>query len=169
MLSFAFYVIFLGGLKIWECTYDLSEFIILENFPFKDTKVLDLGCGTGIIGLIPLLRGATVHFQDYVIFIFFFITIYATLSYIVLISQNAEVIESVTIPNVILNYEDHDTVKERCEFYCGDWESFIEIETSNEEDQKYDFIFTSETIYNPENHYKLYKVFKEKLKTNGIG
>ncbi|XP_058807649.1 histidine protein methyltransferase 1 homolog isoform X2 [Phymastichus coffea] len=136
-----------GGLKIWECTYDLANFIILENFCFEDTRVLDLGCGAGIIGLIALLRGATIHFQDY----------------------NAEVIESVTIPNVILNCKNDDFIKKKCEFYCGDWQSFTDIETSNDEKQKYDFIFTSETIYNPKNYLKLYKVFKEKLKTNGIG
>lgn len=28
--------------------------------------VLDLGCGSGILGILALNAGATVHFQDYV-------------------------------------------------------------------------------------------------------
>ncbi|XP_046833059.1 histidine protein methyltransferase 1 homolog [Vespa crabro] len=138
-----------GGLKIWECTYDLVEYIIQENIKFETKLVLDLGCGVGIIGLISLLNGALVHFQDY----------------------NAEVITSVTIPNVFLNFKDKQKTLEKCEFYCGDWASFTMLfeKDSKNEDQKYDFIFTSETIYNPENHRKLYEVFKKKLKPNGIG
>ncbi|KAL2719544.1 histidine protein methyltransferase 1 isoform X1 [Vespula squamosa] len=138
-----------GGLKIWECTYDLAEYIIQENIKFETKLVLDLGCGVGIIGLIALLKGSFVHFQDY----------------------NAEVISSVTIPNVFLNFKDKQETLEKCKFYCGDWASFtmlFEKDIKNE-DQKYDFIFTSETIYNPENHRKLYEVFKKKLKPKGIG
>lgn len=55
-----------GGLKIWECSYDLSRYIFENNIEFQDKVVLDLGCGTGIIGLIALLKNSTVHFQDYV-------------------------------------------------------------------------------------------------------
>lgn len=64
-----------GGLKIWECTYDLAEYIIKENINFQTKLMLDLGCGVGIIGLIALLKGSLVHFQDYVcillVFLFF--------------------------------------------------------------------------------------------------
>lgn len=135
-----------GGLKIWECTYDLIEYLIKENIVFENKLVLDLGCGTGIIGLVALLKGSLVHFQDY----------------------NVEVIKSVTISNVLLNFEDKWKILDKCEFYCGDWASFVML-FDKDEDQKYDFIFTSETIYNPENHRKLYEVFKKRLKPNGIG
>ncbi|XP_031787778.1 histidine protein methyltransferase 1 homolog [Nasonia vitripennis] len=136
-----------GGLKIWECTYDLANYLLTENISLRNKAVLDLGCGSGFIGLVAFLRGSTVHFQDY----------------------NSEVIESVTIPNVILNCDEHDAVKERCKFFCGDWESFANLLTKGNDDLKYDFIFTSETIYNPDNHHKLYEVFKQKLSINGIG
>lgn len=33
---------------------------------------------------------------------------------------------------------------------------------------KFDYILTSETIYNPDNYAKIVKVLKEKLKPNGI-
>jgi predicted nicotinamide N-methyase len=67
------YVLLSGGLKIWECTYDLGKYLLTENIAFNDKKVLDLGCGAGIIGLIALIQGSTVHFQDYVIIIKVFI------------------------------------------------------------------------------------------------
>lgn len=138
-----------GGLKVWECSYDLGKYILEDKLEFKDRVVLDLGCGAGIIGLIALLKGATVHFQDY----------------------NVEVINTVTIPNVTLNFEDHADALRNCEFYCGDWESFGTLSRSTEmiEPQKYDYIFTSETIYNPENHRKLYEIFKNRLKQGGTG
>lgn len=33
---------------------------------FKDFKVLDLGCGAGILGIYAFLKKAVVTFQDYV-------------------------------------------------------------------------------------------------------
>lgn len=59
-----------GGFKIWECTFDLINFMSknMDMFQFDNAKVLDLGCGAGIIGLYAMLRGATVYFQDYVRF-----------------------------------------------------------------------------------------------------
>lgn len=84
--------------------------------------------------------------------------------------QNVEVIKTVTIPNVLLNFDDRESVLKRCQFFCGDWESFTKLRSSNgDEFVRYDLIFTSETIYNPDNHKKLYEVFKQRLKEDGIG
>lgn len=59
-----------GGLKIWECTDDLALFIDNSGGirdKLKDSLVLDLGCGSGVLGIIALECGAAaVHFQDYV-------------------------------------------------------------------------------------------------------
>lgn len=57
---------FIGGLKIWECTKDLIDFIIREQVYLNAKDVVDLGCGAGIVGIYSLLNGARVHFQDYV-------------------------------------------------------------------------------------------------------
>ncbi|XP_015509326.2 histidine protein methyltransferase 1 homolog [Neodiprion pinetum] len=136
-----------GGLKVWECSYDLGKYLIGDKIPLENKSVLDLGCGTGIIGILALLNGASVHFQDY----------------------NTEVIKSVTIPNVILNINDRKHVQERCAFFSGDWASFIQLrgELYRNDYEKYDLILTSETIYNPDNQKKLHNIFKTQLKKNG--
>jgi predicted RNA methylase len=56
-----------GGLKIWECTRDLADFLIREGIDLTGKRVLDLGCGTGLLGILAMHLGAeSVHFQDYV-------------------------------------------------------------------------------------------------------
>lgn len=85
-----------GGLKIWECTKDLCDYLT-ESLPlveseksepvfkipgvvveeevntliksFQHKLCLDLGCGAGILGILCLQNGAKVHFQDYVSFV----------------------------------------------------------------------------------------------------
>lgn len=59
---------FSGGLKIWECTYDLLQYLMHNKdiIEFQDKNVLDLGCGAGILGIYALQNGANVTFQDYV-------------------------------------------------------------------------------------------------------
>lgn len=73
-----------------------------------------------------------------------------------------------TIPNVLLNFDNSTNIFTKCEFYAGDWASLVTL-LDDEENKKYDYIFTSETIYNPDNHKKLYEIFKRKLKINGFG
>lgn len=59
-------LLFSGGLKIWECTIDLINYLIDENILFTYKNVLDLGCGTGLLGIYSMLKDAVVDFQDYV-------------------------------------------------------------------------------------------------------
>nr|SVE77826.1 EOG090X0C09 [Daphnia lumholtzi]SVE78455.1 EOG090X0C09 [Daphnia lumholtzi]SVE79083.1 EOG090X0C09 [Daphnia lumholtzi] len=128
-----------GGLKIWECTLDLLDYLNKEPVPFDGLDVLDLGCGTGLLGMHALRKGAqSVHFQDY----------------------NAEVLSLCTIPNVILN--NSPDVRSKTKFFAGDWGSL------RHKLKSYDIILTSETIYNPENYGKLIKIFEEMVKKNGV-
>ncbi|XP_030761777.1 histidine protein methyltransferase 1 homolog isoform X2 [Sitophilus oryzae] len=128
-----------GGLKIWECTYDLVNYIAETELELEEKHVLDLGCGAGLIGLICLENGASCVFQDY----------------------NIEVLQYITIPNIILNNEEY--VK-KCRFYSGDWQYFSE---TIKDQKKFDYIFTSETIYNTENYSKLHDVFERLLNEDG--
>ncbi|XP_063974620.1 histidine protein methyltransferase 1 homolog [Diachasmimorpha longicaudata] len=140
--------IYEGGLKIWECTNDLSQYLIAQQIDLKSKKVLDLGCGAGVLGIITLLKGAVVDFQDY----------------------NSEVIHLVTIPNVLLNSTAQESLEKKCKFFSGDWAAFTDLfSEKSSRDGKYDVIVSSETIYNSDNHEKLYQVFKKCLKADGVG
>lgn len=47
-----------GGLKIWECSLDLVDYISANALEFKDKSVLELGCGQGLPGVMCMLVGA---------------------------------------------------------------------------------------------------------------
>ncbi|KAF4518141.1 hypothetical protein B566_EDAN008843 [Ephemera danica] len=130
-----------GGLKIWECTEDLECYLAEQKIwdSMAEKAVLDLGCGAGILGILALQHKAEiVHFQDY----------------------NEEVLQHLTSRNVLLNKAKNQSGIYR--FFSGDWESFANMEV-----QKYDFILSCETIYNPDCHNKLLSVFKKTLSDNG--
>ncbi|KAL4720287.1 hypothetical protein ACJJTC_010137 [Scirpophaga incertulas] len=136
-----------GGFKIWECTHDLIKYLVKheESITLKDRHILDLGCGAGILGIYTFLKGSFVTFQDY----------------------NKEVLEYVTIPNMLLNIEEAADRRNsilRCKFYSGDWDSFND---QLGEDVIYDLILTSETIYNENNYDKLIRLFTKRLAKSG--
>ncbi|KAL7383587.1 hypothetical protein ABVT39_013982 [Epinephelus coioides] len=184
-----------GGLKVWECTYDLLELIEKDGETFGGKAVLDLGCGAGLLGILALQRGAReVHFQDY----------------------NSTVIEQLTVPNVMLNCQEDDEVdseddKERkgkgkiqeeggcqkvkakqevkdgdpppkiravdlsqhpllakCRFFSGDWSTFLALLQKENPHPKYDIIFTSETIYNTAYYPVLHETLHRLLAPDGL-
>lgn len=131
-----------GGLKVWECSIDLVQYLSLGDYSFKGKSVLELGCGAGLPGILSLLQGAAhVHFQDY----------------------NEEVIKHYTIPNVQLNKSTQST--SNCRFFSGDWSNFVQ--KMKPENTKYDVILTAETIYQPSCYRKLCEVFTHCLAPKG--
>lgn len=174
-----------GGLKVWECTYDLLELIEKHGETFGGKAVLDLGCGAGLLGILALKRGARqVHFQDY----------------------NSTVIEQLTVPNVILNCQEdteedsEDDIEGRgkgkkdqeeenssnppskkkaidlsqqpllakCCFFSGDWSTFLALALNTNPSPKYDIIFTSETIYNTDYYASLHETLHKLLAPDGL-
>lgn len=155
-----------GGLKIWECTFDFLAYFTKAKVKLAGKKVLDLGCGSGLLGIIAFKRGAKeIHFQDY----------------------NSMVIDEVTLPNVVANssLEDEENsgnepdVKRcrkskvaqelcKCRFFSGEWSEFCELVLSSEKlFEKYDLILTSETIYNPDYYSTLHQTLHSLLDKNG--
>lgn len=182
-----------GGLKVWECTYDLLELLENKGETFGGKIVLDLGCGAGLLGILALKRGARhVHFQDY----------------------NCTVVEQLTLPNVLLNCQEDDEICDdegegkgkieedndsknaenegkrevthspppskkravdpsqnslltRCRFFSGDWITFLALVLKEEPAPKYDMIFTSETIYNTAYYAALHNTLHKLLAPDG--
>lgn len=77
--------------------------------------------------------------------------------------QNESVLQHMTIANVLLNLEEPQQIGKRAKFFSGDWSKYA----AAADDCKFDYILTSETIYNPNNYGKVLDVLKQKLKANG--
>ncbi|NXM24078.1 MET18 methyltransferase, partial [Oxyruncus cristatus] len=159
-----------GGLKIWECTFDLMDYFSEAEIQFTNKTVLDLGCGAGLLGIVALKgKAERVHFQDY----------------------NSTVIEEITLPNVVANCVNEGTsgkdrkaskppakrpkkaegspdVLTKCRFFSGEWSQVSQLLLgSNKPFSKYDIILTSETIYNPDNYSALHDTLAQLLDRNG--
>ncbi|NWV16325.1 MET18 methyltransferase, partial [Origma solitaria] len=162
-----------GGLKIWECTFDLLDYFSEAQIEFTNKTVLDLGCGAGLLGIVALRGKADrVHFQDY----------------------NSTVIDEITLPNVVANCinegrrmgsgkdrkaskppskrprkaEGSPDTLNKCRFFSGEWSQVSQLLLSSTKAfSKYDIILTSETIYNPDNYSALHDTLAQLLDKNG--
>ncbi|NXA34043.1 MET18 methyltransferase, partial [Eudromia elegans] len=156
-----------GGLKIWECTFDLMDYCSKTGMQFTDKTVLDLGCGAGLLGIVALKgKAKEVHFQDY----------------------NSTVIEEITLPNTVANCRvDEDDGKSskppskrlkkakcspdllaKCRFFSGEWSKVSQLLLSSSKPfSKYDLILTSETIYNPDYYGALHDALSQLLAEHG--
>ncbi|KFV95478.1 Histidine protein methyltransferase 1, partial [Eurypyga helias] len=162
-----------GGLKIWECTFDLIDYLAEADIQFTHKTVLDLGCGAGLLGIVALRgKAEKVHFQDY----------------------NSTVIDEITLPNVVANCVNNGSkvgsgggrksgkppskkarkaerlpdVLAQCRFFSGEWSevSWLLL-NSHKPFSKYDVILTSETIYNPDSYGALHDALAQLLGENG--
>ncbi|KAG8377662.1 hypothetical protein BUALT_Bualt08G0056200 [Buddleja alternifolia] len=150
-----------GGLKLWEGSQDLITALSSEmldgQLSFTGKRVLELGCGHGLPGIFACLKGAaSVHFQDF----------------------NAEVLQYLTIPNVIANIEKNDqclATDDNCEtrIFSGDWgevDHLLSCVFSNENEVQldqtagYDVILMAETVYSISALPNLYKLIKKCLR-----
>lgn len=73
-------------------------------------------------------------------------------------------LQNITVPNVLVNLKSISALKERCRFYSGDWANYVKLTADQD---KFDFILTSETIYNVQNYAKIVNILKTKLKPLG--
>ena len=147
-----------GGLKLWECAIDLTEYLVrervVEEMVSKSSKtkpfqVLELGCGHGVPGIASLM----VHKKD---------VTNTTPILCTLADYNEEVLKEVTIPNARLN-----GVCDQCTFLAGDWDDLIAASSNKSAlllEEEFDLILSSDTIYNVEDTKKLAKVIHHCLK-----
>lgn len=155
-----------GGMKIWECAYDLIDYLATEHRavrPLSGCRVMELGCGIGLPGIFALLGGAEcVHFHDY----------------------NHEVLSCLTIPSVLAslisgqpNLTTGQTGESRMavameiaasktKFYFGDWTDFASCHAASGA-LPYDIILTSETIYSVQSQQKLLRALKKLTNQSG--
>ena len=155
-----------GGMKIWECAYDLIDYLATEqnSIPLCGSRVLELGCGIGLPGIFALLYGAQcVHFHDY----------------------NREVLSCLTIPSVLASSISGqprlrtgqpglktrqtsvtETVASQTKFFFGDWADFATSHSKSGE-APYDIILTSETIYSISSQPKLLRALKQLTNQSG--
>ena len=131
-----------GGLKIWEGSCDLLEYLCTSKIVLSGARVLELGCGTGLPGIATVLHGAScVTFQDY----------------------NPGVIHLCTIPNLLANLTTQPMPS--LKFFAGDWSDLVTlINPHNDPTLKYDIVLTSETIYSTESQPKLLELIKKHVK-----
>lgn len=65
---------------------------------------------------------------------------------------------------MLANLKSIDKLKEKCRFYCGDWSNYIK---NTDKSDQFDYILTSETIYNVDNYEKIINVIRTKMKPTG--
>lgn len=128
-----------GGLKTWECSIDLLQFLKEESSDISRVgSVLEVGCGSGLPGIYchQLVEHPKLFvFQDF----------------------NQSVLESVTLPNVLLNIPAYSS--ETFKFYYGDWKDL----PGKLPRHSFDLILTSETIYRCESYSLLLDIFDRAL------
>ena len=132
-----------GGLKVWECTYDIIGYLQGES-GMHPSKVLDLGCGAGIAGLWILKHWSdcSVTFHD----------------------LNKSVLAEATAKNILFNEALEGELASRTDFIYGPWSSAHNLLSS----ESYDLIITADTLYNPDNHQILHDLLLHSLKPGGI-
>ncbi|KAG7174654.1 Histidine protein methyltransferase 1-like, partial [Homarus americanus] len=54
-----------GGLKVWECTWDLLHYFAASGIKMKGCRVLEVGCGAALPALYAAIHGAHITLQDY--------------------------------------------------------------------------------------------------------
>jgi len=138
-----------GGLKIWECTYDLIGYLLSIQSSLRNRTFLDLGCGHGLAGIFAMICGASdVIFQD----------------------LNAQVLSTVTSFNVAENVKEFGVHRESCRirYIAGHWGDKVMCKIFGARvPDGFDYIVTSETIYSKDSHDLLLDVIVSVLKKPG--
>lgn len=128
-----------GGFQIWECTWDLIGFLCEEKKTCVGQRVIDLGCGHGVLGIYALKSGAShVVFQDY----------------------NREVLVYCTLPLLILNGFSLKEIGEKFSLVHGSWNQLKLPEA--------DLVLASEVLYETNYYNDLFQTLKNQHEMNPL-
>lgn len=131
-----------GGLKIWECSIDLAEYLDVQSTDLAGVDVIELGCGHGIPGIVALSKGARVTFSDF----------------------NAEVLQRVTWKNICVNAQARiDEVRSIARCFAGDWTAL----STRLGDEKFGVILSAETLYTEASCAKVVRFIADHLTETG--
>lgn len=145
-----------GGLKLWESAVDLAQFLLDRFAPHTGVdgglrrhllgkRVIELGCGHGLPGIVCGLAGAEVCFQDY----------------------NAEALSMLAAPNLRLNASLWQTDIASARFFGGDWTLLGPLLSSLGLAYSFDMVVSAETIYSSASMRALFACIKQCLKPGG--
>jgi hypothetical protein len=138
--------IYEGGLKAWECSFDLAKYIYSSARSIPNTSrtlnILELGCGHALPTLALLKTNAStfvhsIYLQDF----------------------NVECLKIQTFINIRKNVT--DIHKFEIKFVYGSWDQLLKnklLPVNN-----FNLIFSSETIYNPSYYRNLLDIFMSTL------
>jgi len=138
---------------LWECERDAIFFLqnsaILDNFS-KTSNVLELGCGSGLLGIFLLQQGFNnLTFQDY----------------------NEEVLRFWTVPNILLNTGPSGL--RSCSFTNTSWAGFENKNLYRKSEapnhgKKFDLIFGADILYEVKNYKDLIGLIEQHLSASGM-
>lgn len=159
--------IYEGGLKVWECSVDLVNFLMsCDDGMSMQGRVLELGCGIGLPGIFAADLGAeSVTFQDFNDFVITNATAPSILlNQFLKGSPNTAVIEVTTDLNVndLLFDDKTDLDEKKFTFISGDWTGIESLLT-----KKFDIILSAETIYCIDYYERLHAILQHALCESG--
>ncbi|KAI8468879.1 MAG: hypothetical protein J3K34DRAFT_294897 [Monoraphidium minutum] len=148
-----------GGFKLWEGAIDLAAYLAArhaltaaaiegrqppDGCSLAGLCVLELGCGHGLPGILCLLAGSEVHFQDY----------------------NPEVLAALTAPNAAANLGRLPLggTRRGVRYFAGDWLAVGSLLSSKGLDASYDLVLAAEAIYSPQGASRLLECIKQVLR-----
>ena len=146
-----------GGLKVWECSLDLTRFISDEAIELKNKNVLELGCGIGLPGMAAARRNCNKlvfqDFNDYVL----------TNSTAPSVCCNHAMRQRKVLSNTITRSEIYKVSSEfkNLQFISGDWSNCAFTDQA-------DVILTAETIYDVDSYAKLHDLLRRSLALSGV-
>eukprot|EP00347_Sterkiella_histriomuscorum_P018480 403345358 len=122
-----------GGLKIWDCSIDLVNYIAKNPELVKGKNVIELGCGQGLPGIICATHGQAKNLilQDY----------------------NQDVLENATQKALDINLQNFGS-QTQIELLPGSWEHLLN--TRQDLQGKFDIVLMSETLYNTQYYDSLF-------------